>query len=205
MNSIVAERPAVLSVEIVAPFTYADYRILPEGECIEVIEGGKLSMAPAPAAAHQIVSMRLSLLLGNHVTANNLGGLVLAAPLDVIFDEQNITQPDLLYLAPEHKNLLQSRGIFGAPDLIVEIVSPSSQHRDFVVKHALYQRFGVREYWIVNPGLATIDVLALENDAYVLHQEASIYAEAATDKTAASRLLPTLRVPLEAVFADLPG
>jgi Uma2 family endonuclease len=203
MSTAIAERPAVVAPRNAGPFTYADYRKLPEGECIEIVEGGRLSMAPAPTAAHQIVSANLFDILRSNTRQH--GGVVLAAPLDVIFDEQNITQPDLLYLAPEHKNLLQSRGIFGAPDLIVEIVSPSSQHRDFVVKHALYQRFGVREYWIVNPGLATIDVLALEGDSYVLHQEASVYADAAADQIATSRLLPTLQVPMESVFADLPG
>lgn len=196
MSIAVAERPAAAS------FGYAEYCQLPETERFEVIEGGKLPMAPAPSAAHQIVSANLFDILRAH--ARTQGGLALAAPLDVILDQHNIVQPDLLYLAPERKTLLQARGVFGAPDLIVEIVSPSSQHRDFVVKHRLYRRFGVSEYWIVNPGLETIDILTLEDGAYALHLEASTQTAEATDRIATSKLLPSLRIPLETVFADIP-
>jgi len=135
-------------------FTYADYLRWPEDERWELIDGEAWNMSPAPTLGHQAVSMRLSLLLGNHFRER--GCQVFAAPVDVALapaaaadhEIDTVVQPDLIVVCDPDK--LRGTHVRGAPDLVVEIASPSSLRRDERIKRDRYQRAGVAEYWIVH-------------------------------------------------------
>jgi Uma2 family endonuclease len=147
--------------------TYDDYAELPDdGKRYELVDG-ELEVSPAPPTAHQIASMNLSAMLHAFVKANGLGR-VLAAPIDVVFAETTILQPDIVYVRAERQSIVTSRGIEGAPDLVVEIVSSSSLRRDRTTKPALYARFGVGQYWVADPGKRAIELYEREAGAYRL-------------------------------------
>lgn len=128
---------------------------------------GDIVMTPARSPHHQIISGNLSILLGHYAKENSLG-LVLAAPLDVVLArEAQITQPDLIFIAKERAGkLLGSAAINGAPDLAIEILSPSTERMDRKIKLPLYARHHVPEYWIVDPDDQSVEVYVLEGDSY---------------------------------------
>lgn len=128
-------------------FTYKDYQGWPEGERWEIINGNAYAMTPAPSTKHQQISLYLSTIIGQFFKGS--GCQPFSAPTDVVFDEQNVVQPDLLVICDKSK--ITEANIQGAPDLIVEILSPSTAVKDKREKKSLYERFGVREYLIVYP------------------------------------------------------
>ncbi len=119
-------------------------------------------MSPAPQLSHQRLMGRLHLHIGGAVSA----GALFFAPTDVFLDERNVVQPDLFWVSPEHVDRLTERGLHGAPDLAVEILSPGSVRRDRVTKHALYERFGVREYWLADPANRTLEAFTLHDGRF---------------------------------------
>ncbi len=173
-------------------WTYQDYLQLEDEHRYEII-AGQLIMVPAPSSFHQWYSRNLEVLLFEFVRAHNLG-YVLDAPIDVILNPDNVVQPDILFIARERREIIQERGIFGAPDLVVEIVSPSSVHHDYHTKQRLYERFGVREYWLVDPANRTVDVLALSGEGYISNSFASETGQVT------SKVLEGLEVSLDDVF-----
>ena len=141
-------------------FNYRDYCLLPEEKRYELIDG-ELYMAPAPGSVHQFILRNLGFLLWGFVRSNQLGQVVFA-PLDVILSEEDVVQPDLLFVSRERQHIISDRGCEGPPDLVVEVLSPSTQQRDRVLKRKLYASYGVLELWLVDPESRTIEVLALE-------------------------------------------
>jgi Uma2 family endonuclease len=123
---------------------------------------------PGASYSHQHESGNLYVLLRSFVAARKLGK-VLYAPFDVVLDERHVVQPDLLFVAHARRSIVQPDGVFGPPDLVVEIVSPSSIRRDRAQKKEINARFGVPEYWLVDHVNATVEVFALENGQYVPH------------------------------------
>lgn len=182
-------------------WTYSDYVRLNDEHRYEIIQGD-LSMAPAPTFNHQAISMNLAVLLQRFVTSNDLG-LMLAAPIDVILDELNVIQPDLLFVFRAHRGIIRSTGIFGAPDLTIEILSPTSQYRDLYQKKAIYERAGVAEYWIINPAMKSVDILTLEDGVYRLYQEAALGVPGVESPGIDSLVLPGLHLDLQAIFSGL--
>jgi Uma2 family endonuclease len=151
------------------PFTYADYKSLTASndQRYELIEG-ELYLAPAPTTIHQSTVQNLVFLLLQHVRKHRCGR-VLHAPVDVVLGEGNsrsVVQPDILFVTRERSSIVEEAEITGAPDLIVEVLSPSTADRDLNMKKTLYARNGVREYWIVDPEHEQIDVHALVEDGY---------------------------------------
>ena len=142
-------------------WTYADYRALPDdGNRYEIIEG-VLYMANAPSYEHQYVSMMLSRALINHVLERKLG-IVLAAPFEVhLSEDTRPVQPDILFIASTRQPKAGAKFFAGAPDLIVEVISPGSLRLDRVVKFNIYEKVGVAEYWIVDPKTRAIEVHVL--------------------------------------------
>ena len=129
--------------------TYQDYAKTPEGEIWELIDGEQF-MPPSPGTAHQRIDMRLGSRLNSFVDDRDLGE-VFSAPFDVVLSELDVVQPDLLFVSNERAHIVTSANVRGAPDLVVEIRSPSTASRDWSIKRDLYAKYGVKEYWVVDP------------------------------------------------------
>ena len=174
-------------------WTYEDLLRLPDdGKRYEIIDGELYEMT-APGSDHAGVVMNIIAVM--HPIVTSLGARIFTAPLDVFFPGANPVQPDVLVLLPERLDLISKRGIEGAPDLVVEVLSPSDPGRDRVRKRALYARAGVREYWIVSPEAAIVEVLALHEGEYRTH------VRAGGDEPVASTVLPELSFPASRVFS----
>ena len=148
-------------------WTYAEYYSLDDDNRYEILEG-ELIMASAPGLSHQGISRDLGFILWTYVK-NNKTGTVFFAPVDVVLNKYNVLQTDIVFVSKDNESILEERGIFGAPDLVVEILSPSTLRRDRHQKKAVYERFGVKEYWIVDRANRSIEVFILEQDAFTLH------------------------------------
>ena len=118
-------------------------------------------MVPSPTSNHQSVVRNILLLLWEYVKKNNLGK-VFDAPLDVIFTQTDVVQPDILYISNSRRSIIEERGIIGPPDLVVEVISPSTRYMDANLKKSLYERHGVREYLLVYPQEQKVIQYALE-------------------------------------------
>ena len=176
-------------------WTYEDLFSLPDdGKRYEIIEGDLYEM-PAPSWAHSTVIANLITMLIPLVAS--LGGIWRTAPLDVFFQGANPVQPDIVVILPGGGAHAVARGVEGAPDLVIEVLSPSNRGRDALTKRSLYARAGVREYWLVDPEARTIEILALDRDA--LH----LVAEAAGDERPVSPLLGPLPIAVDALFAGV--
>jgi Uma2 family endonuclease len=174
-------------------FNYQDYFQLPEDKRYEILDG-ELYVVPAPNIRHQRISRRMLVALNAHIEEKGLGE-VFDAPCDVVFSDENIAQPDLLFVRRERLGLLTEANLAAAPDLAVEILSPGTRQKDLAIKRKIYARFGVREYWIVDPDANTVEVLVWRKSGYAM---AGIYREA---EHLVSPLLPELVLPLDRVFA----
>lgn len=145
-------------------YTVEDYWNLPEGERAELIDGKLYAMAP-PSRIHQGIVYQLGRVIGNHIAMNNGSCQVYPAPFAV-----NLNEDDSIYVEPDlsiicDKNKLTDRGCTGAPDFIVEVVSPSSRTMDYIIKTGKYALAGVREYWIVDPLKKCTTIYRFEEDA----------------------------------------
>lgn len=155
-------RPAAVPPAMDGRWTYKDYLKLDDEHRYEIING-ELCMAPAPGVGHQRVSRDLQYLFTRFIIKHKLGE-VLNAPIDVILSASVVVQPDLVFIQKERSGICQERGVFGAPDLIVEIISPSSITRDRHSKLKLYRKHGVKEYWLVDPANRSVEVLELNGE-----------------------------------------
>jgi len=173
-------------------YTYADYLKTPDDERYELIEG-ELLMTPSPVMRHQRISRKMLIALDNHVTDNDLGE-VFDAPSDVYLDNENVVQPDILFVSKERFDIISEKNIQGTPDLVIEIISESTAYRDLVQKKKLYARFGVKEYWIVIPEESSVDIFTLKDNAFVLHKS---YGK---EDILQSPLLKKLKIELKKIF-----
>jgi Uma2 family endonuclease len=130
--------------------TYDDFCLLPDdGKRREIIEG-ELFVTPSPQTPHQRVVIRLAVHLWQFVDSYKLGE-VFSAPFDVVFSEFDVVEPDLIYISNARANILTDKNVQGAPDLVVEVLSESTARVDRSFKLKLYEKFGVLEYWIIDP------------------------------------------------------
>lgn len=139
--------------------TYEAYCAMPEDVRCELIDGA-LYMTPAPTVLHQLLVIRIAAALESFVRPQKLG-LTLAGPTDVILREVDpalVLQPDILFVSNERRPILRRRGVFGAPNLAIEVLSPSNPRHDTVTKRKLYAVHGVEEYWLVLPDAEQIQV-----------------------------------------------
>lgn len=177
-------------------FTYEDYKYLPEGADYEVIEG-KLLMSPPSTTLHQTIILKLAVILNAYALQH--GGHVFVAPLDVLLSDENIVQPDLIFISDERQSNITPADIKGAPDLLIEVISPGTEGRDAKVKRKLYAKYGVREYWLVNPEAKTIEVTANRDGLLETEQ---VYPQGTT---ARSVLLAELAVEVSPLFSPARG
>ena len=140
-------------------YTTDDYLSMPETNRPAELVYGVVREPPAPLYGHQKVVGQLFHLLKMHVEKEQLGEVCIS-PIDVVLDEEAalVVQPDVIFISKERSSIIRNH-IVGAPDVVVEVVSPGSEHRDRTIKVAWYRRYGVRECWIVNSHLRTIDVI----------------------------------------------
>ncbi len=162
-------------ISLQTKLTYADYLEMSDDERYELLNG-ELVMAPAPLIGHQYVLSKLHIEMGAFVDEHNLGDMY-SAPTDVVLSDTDVVQPDLLFVSKEREDILTPENIQGAPDLVVEILSPSTAARDRTLKLDLYARHGVHEYWLVDPDARTIMVLLRGERRF---EVAGIYGEGQT-------------------------
>lgn len=146
-------------------WTYAEFARLPEsGSTRYEIIDDELFVTPSPGARHQRVVKRILLALDGFVEAHELGE-VFISPFDVLFAEGDYVEPDVLFVREDRARVVTERGIDGPPDLVVEVLSPSTEARDRGIKLERYRHYGVPEYWIVDPDARTLEVWRLSHGA----------------------------------------
>jgi Uma2 family endonuclease len=176
-------------------FTYEDYLLFPDdGKRHELIDGEHY-VTPSPKTKHQLVSINLSRLLSTHACQAQ-AGFVFAAPLDVVLSDVDVVEPDLLFISAARASIITEANIQGPPDLVVEILLESTRKTDEIVKRKRYERFGVKEYWIVDPVLESVKVYRLTGQGYVRAAELSREG----GETLSTPLLPELQIPLAGIF-----
>jgi Uma2 family endonuclease len=173
--------------------TFVDWLQLPhDGRLYELIDG-ELLVSPSPSILHQRVSRELEFQILQYLRTSGRGE-VLDAPVGVRLGD-DVLEPDLVIVLSEHADRIGAQVIEGAPDVVVEILSPGTAKRDLGVKRTVYEAAGVPEYWIVDAESAAVEVLVLERGAYV---RLGLFRRGDTLR---SRVLPDLTVLLAPVFA----
>ena len=175
-------------------FTYVDYLNAPEDKRYELLDGD-LVMTPAPGERHQRASMLLASRLFLYVSENRLGR-VYSAPFDVMLSDTDVVQPDLLFVSNERAHVFTAANVQGAPDLVVEILSPSTAERDLTFKRRLYARHGVSEYWIVDTDAGSVTVLLLREGEF------EAVGEYGPGGTLTSPVLPGFELRVDDMFGD---
>jgi Uma2 family endonuclease len=173
--------------------TYDDYLALPDdGRRYEILDG-ELYVSPTPFIRHQLVSQNLFRILDRHILEHRLGQLF-NVPVTVVLARTTIPVPDLVFVRSDRRSIITEKEIEGPPDLVVEILSPSSKKRDRGFKARLYSRYRVREYWIVDPTSETLEIFELRGRAY--RRKAKYEGTV----TARSRCFPKLEIDLAKVW-----
>ena len=173
-------------------FTYEDYMQTPDDIRYELLDG-ELILSPSPRTAHQRTSRKILTRLDDFVEENELGE-VFDAPYDVVLDNFNVVQPDILFVSNERASIITDLNIQGAPDLVIEILSPSTARRDGTQKRDLYARYGVPEYWQADTDAESVLVLTLQDGEY---RVSGVYTKG---QTLTSPLLEGFRLNVDDIF-----
>ncbi len=177
--------------------TYDDYvRIPDDGMRHEIIDGVHY-VTPSPVRRHQVLLGRLHLAIAKYLEINADCGEVYLSPLDTVFTRWDVVEPDLLFVAADQRHILTDANVQGPPALVIEILSPGTRKRDLGIKRDLFDRGGVREYWIVAPE---------EHELMVQRRDASgslvVVARLHGDEELTTPLLPGFTLSLAKFFAD---
>ncbi len=148
--------------------TYDDYCRIPSEQRYELIGGG-LRMVPSPSVFHQTVCGNLMAAFWRWAEERGLG-VFYFSPIDVVLSDHDVVQPDILFVAKERRGIIREKNIKGAPDLVVEVISPSAGNRDRFGKRGLYARYGVRELWLVDLKDQSVEVAVLRDGELVAHE-----------------------------------
>ena len=140
------------------------WETLPEGTLCQLINN-QLVMSAAPRDIHQAVLFDIAFEIQTFLKRNKKGQLRIS-PYDVHFSNQNIFQPDLVFIKTENLHRIEEKGLAGAPDLVIEVLSPTTSQLDYEDKRLVYEKYGVSEYFIVDPGTASVDYFYLINGIY---------------------------------------
>jgi len=175
-------------------WTYKDYLELNDDKRYEVING-RLYEMPAPHFEHQRISRDLEFIIWKFVKEHSMGQ-VIYSPFDVILREDIVVQPDIIFISTDNLKSIKEGRLFGVPDLVVEIVSPTSYYRDRYEKFKIYEEAGIKEYWLVYPGEKAIEVWILKEGKYEL------YSIASSEGKVKSKVLEGFEVDLKEVFNE---
>ncbi|QTH41094.1 Uma2 family endonuclease [Cohnella sp. LGH] len=179
-----------------SPVTYEMYANMEDdGNRYEISDGVLELMSPSPTPLHQLLSGQIMLKL-NASCRNEF--IIVTAPLDVILSDTEVRQPDLMMTHLSRTHIISNRGINGAPDLVVEITSKHSLKRDKLTKRNVYAKYGVREYWIVDPSNFTLEQYELLDDYYEL---VDVYSG---EETIRSRTAPCVSFSMDELVSSLP-
>ncbi len=165
MSVTLLEQPLPTVPRAPGPYRRADYAALPEQPRCELIHG-RFYVSPSPVRLHQFVVGRIGRVL--YDIADAAGGEAIVAPMDVHLADHTVAQPDVLYVSPERREILQT-WIEGPPDVVVEVLSPGTMRMDRLLKLNRYAEAGVREYWLVDPAARTIEFLVNDGGRFVVH------------------------------------
>lgn len=181
------------------PVTYDDYAVLDDGLRYEVDDGELHLMSPGPGVNHQAISYELQRRMNEDCRSDYV---ILAAPIDVIFSETEIRQPDLIMIHRDRMSILSMRGVEAAPDLVVEISSEHSLKRDKVDKTATYAKYGVPEYWILDLTNYTLEQRLLKvTDQDNYYELVDVYSG---EEPIRSETVSCLRVHMQELINELP-
>ena len=188
-------RNNALQIPQLEKWTYDDMiTFLPEESRFEIVDNVLFEMT-SPSTIHQRVSVKLLSLFLNYIS-QHASGEIFHAPLDLVLNQGNVVQPDLIYISNEKKSIIERKGIFGPPDIVVEIISPSTHVRDIAVKKDLYEKFGVTEFWLIDPLNEAFEIFTLQNNKY------KVFAFANTSGIVESHQLNGLVINLEELFKN---
>lgn len=173
--------------------TYQNYLQITDDLNRHEIIDGEHYVTPSPGTRHQKISIKLSLMLYQWVERHSLGD-VFNAPADVVLSETDVVVPDIIYVSRSRSSIITDKNIQGAPDLIIEILSPSTASRDMGIKKRLYEKYGVQEYWILDPDQETIAIFTLMSGRFSETPKLTVKNELS------SVLFPSLKIPLSSIF-----
>lgn len=179
-----------MAPQTTARITYKEFAELPDdGKRYELIEG-ELVLNPAPVTRHQQIVRKILVLIDRYFTDHG-GGEVFVAPLDVVLAEDVVLEPDLMVVRSDRMSIVRRKNIQGAPNIVIEVLSDGTRRKDEIVKRKLYERFGVDEYWIVDPDSDTVTIY---------RRTGSSFTRSETVGTITTPLLPGFALDLDAIF-----
>ena len=173
--------------------TVEDYRATPEGKRYQLIEGELYAMSPSPRYFHQAIIWNFSQIFGRYLERHPVGRAFMA-PFDVYLSENDVVQPDVFFVANDRMKSVEEDGVHGAPDLVIEVLSPSTAQLDKKQKRRIYARAGVKELWLVDPLLLQIQRYDFARDTA---KPVQLIEE---DETFATPLLPGLTFLAAEIF-----
>jgi len=181
---------------VVSRLTYDEFQTLPRdgSKRFELIEG-EVFMTPSPNTKHQMAAGNLHFALRRFIDDHDLGR-VFFAPYDIVFSRWTALEPDLLFIRKERLSIITDANVQGAPDLVIEILSPSNKEYDRETKHRVYEEAGVAEVWYVDPEKRSVEVLNLGPD-----RRYEVTAKLSGNAAIVSKVLPGLPLTLDEVFA----
>lgn len=172
--------------------TYEQYAQMPDdGNRYEIVDGVLELMTPSPSVRHQKILRKISTAFDNNCKED---GEFYFAPLDVIFTPDNVLQPDFIFILKENLNIITEHGVEGTPDIVGEILSPSTRKKDKADKFETYQRFRVKEYWVIDPETEIMEQFVLTDNGYLLQK---VYQE---HETVHSSLLNCINISMAEIF-----
>jgi len=179
--------------------TYDDLCRLPDDGMRHELIDGEHYMTPSPTRRHQDVALNVAVLLVMFLREHRLGHVYMA-PLDVLLSDFDVVEPDVLYVSAERLQRQQDeRYVADAPDLVIEVLSPSTRHVDRGAKHRLYERYGVAEYWVIDPVVETVQVFRLEDGRFELAADLT-RQQGAAPAVLSTPLLPGFQILLDEIF-----
>ena len=163
---------------------YQVWKNLPEGTLCQIINN-TLIMSPAPLDVHQVVLNDINIELSLFLRKNKIGQIRIA-PYDVHFSKQNIFQPDICFISNSNLELIEPKGLVGTPDMVIEVLSPGTAQKDLNEKKLVYEQYGVKEYFVVDPGNKKVRIFVLKGKSFSELPEKTALIESALLKTTIS-------------------
>lgn len=183
-----------MPTEVKRKMTALEYESLPEGPPQQLI-GGEIIMSPSPNPIHQQIIVELTTLFQNYVSKYG-SGYVYVSPIDVFLKENEVYQPDIIFISTERKNIIEEK-IKGAPDLVVEVLSPSTAYYDLTHKKNIYEETGVKEFWVVDSEGKTVEIYENVNKTFIPFSRARISG------IVTSKVLTELKIEIDKLFTAL--